>query len=335
MPKLFEGAKHLLPVSERESLEKGLIKIKARREGKLPALLSSWPKFNDAFCDGLEWRTITVVGARPGTGKTLFLDQLVSDIVEKNTNQVFRILKFQMEMVDETSAIRKFSLITGSDYNTLMSKDGKLVDRNIYDKCVQYYHQTSKSDIINVIYDVCTVKEMCASIHYEFERHKKKDGTYQNMVVTIDHSALFAVDYGQKDKFGMLGALGEALTMMKKKYPVAFVVLSQLNRNIDDPKRQIEGTYGNYVLDSDIYGSDALLQHADIVMGINKPSIRKIRKYGPEKFIIEDPDTLVFHFLKSRNGTVRTSFFKLDRQTMKIIEMNTPARETIKTMNQY
>ena len=335
MPKLFEGAKHLLPVSERESLEKGLIKIKARREGKLPSLISSWPKFNDAFCDGLEWKTITVVGARPGTGKTLFMDQLVSDIVKINTNQVFRILKFQMEMVDETSAIRKFGLITGADYNTLMSKDGKLVDRGIYDKCVDYYKESSRNDIINVIYDVCTVKEMCASIHYEFERHKKSNGAYQNMLVTIDHSALFAVDFGQKDKFAMLNALGEALTMMKKNYPDAFVELSQLNRNIYDPKRQIEGTYGNYVLDSDIYGSDALLQHADIVMGINKPSIRKIRKYGPEKFIIEDPDTLVFHFLKSRNGLIRSIFFKLDRTTMRIEEMNTPGRETIKTMNQY
>ena len=170
MSRLFDGARHLLPVSEREALEKGLRKMKARREGKLPSLVSAWPKFNDAFCDGLEWRTITVVGARPGTGKTLFMDQLVSDIIKKNTNQVFRILKFQMEMVDETSAIRKFGLITGAVYNTLMSKDGKLVDKNIYQKCVEYYHESAKSDIINVIYDVCTVNEMCATIHYELER---------------------------------------------------------------------------------------------------------------------------------------------------------------------
>ena len=333
MSKIFDGAKHLLPVSERSSLEKGSRKMKARREGKLPSLISIWPKFNDAFCDGLEWKTITVVGARPGTGKTLFMDQLVSDIVKLNANQVFRVLKFQMEMVDETSAIRKFGLITGADYGTLMSKDGRLIDRDMFQKCVDYYNESSKNDIVNVIYDACTVKEMCASIHYEFERHKNKDGTYKNLLVTIDHSALFTLDKYQKDKFVMLGVLGEALTMMKKKYPVAFVVLSQLNRNIDDPKRQIEGTYGNYILDSDIYGSDALLQHADVVMGINKPSIRKIRKYGPEKFIIEDPDTLVFHFLKSRNGTVRTSFFKLDRTTMRIEEMTTPGRETIKTMN--
>jgi replicative DNA helicase len=326
MAKLFNGAQHLLPVSERQSLEKGLLKMKARREGKLPALISAWPKFNDAFCDGLEWKTITVVGARPGTGKTLFMEQLIADIIELNPNQEFRVLKFQMEMVDETSAIRKFGLKTGADYNTLMSKNGNLIDKNIYQKCIDYYNETAKTDVVSVVYDVCTVNEMCATIHYELERHRKADGTYTNLLVAIDHSALFKNDTGQKDKFDMLGALGEALTNMKKKYPVAFVVLSQLNRNIDDIKRQIEGTYGNYVLDSDIYGSDALLQHADVVMGINKPSIRRIKQYGPEKFLIEDPDTLVFHFIKSRNGLTRISFFKLDRLTMRIIEINTPAR---------
>jgi replicative DNA helicase len=328
MTKLFNGARHLLPVSERESLEKGLLKMKAKREGRLPALISAWPKFNDAFCDGLEWRTITVVGARPGTGKTLFMEQLVSDIIKQNPDQDFRVLKFQMEMVDETSAIRKFGLITGADYNTLMSKNGNLVDKKLFQKCVDYYKESVDSDVINVVYVVCTVNEMCATIHYECERHKKPDGTYRNILVTIDHSALFKNDVGQKDKFDMLGALGEALTQMKKNYPVAFVVLSQLNRNIDDTKRQVEANYGNYVLDSDIYGSDALLQHADVVIGINKPSIRKIKKYGPEKFLIEDPDTLVFHFLKSRNGLTRISFFKLDRTTMRIIEIPTPARET-------
>jgi hypothetical protein len=155
---------------------------------------------------------------------------------------------------------------------------------------------------------------------------QKINDKYMNTLVTIDHSTLFKVAKGQKDKFEMLYALGEALTMMKKKYPVAFLVLSQLNRNIDNPDRARDGEYGNYVLDSDIFGSDALLQHADVVLGINKPSLRKIRQYGPERFIISDEDTLAFHFLKSRNGTTRLSFFKLDRETMRIIEIETPAQ---------
>lgn len=331
MADLFNGARALKPVSERDALRKALLKMKARRSGELKSLKSSWPKFNDAFCDGLEWRTITVVGARPGTGKTLFMEQLISDIIEENQDHKFRVLKFQFEMLDETNGIRKLSLNTGSDYNTLMSK-GEPVDRGLFERCVQYYEDSARNDIIDVIYDPCTVDEMCATIHYYMEAHKDEDGNYTNTLVTIDHSALFKVGKGQKDKFEVLYALGEAMTYMKKHYPVAFLILSQLNRNIDNPERSKDGDYGNYVLDSDLFGADALLQHADVVLGINKPSIRKIRQYGPERFIIGDEDTLVFHFLKSRNGTTRISFFKLDRNSMRIVEIATPAQasKTIK-----
>lgn len=327
MAELYNGARALKPVSERDALRKALLKMKARRSGELKSLKSSWPKFNDAFCDGLEWRTITVVGARPGTGKTLFMEQLISDIIEENKDHKFRVLKFQFEMLDETNGIRKLSLNTASDYNTLMSK-GEPVDKDLYLRCVQYYEQTAETDVIDVVYDPCTVDEMCATIHYYMEAHKDEQGNYTNALVTIDHSALLKVGKGQKDKFEVLYALGEALTYMKKHYPVAFLVLSQLNRNIDNPDRSKDGDYGNYVLDSDLFGADALLQHADVVLGINKPSIRKIRFYGPERFIVNDEDLLAFHFLKSRNGTTRLSFFKLDRENMRIIEIETPPQAT-------
>lgn len=327
MADLFNGARALKPVSERDALRKALLKMKARRSGELKSLKSSWPKFNDAFCDGLEWRTITVVGARPGTGKTLFMEQLISDIIEENKDHKFRVLKFQFEMLDETNGIRKLSLNTASDYNTLMSK-GEPVDKDLYLRCVQYYEQTENTDVIDVVYDPCTVDEMCATIHYYMEANKDEEGNYTNALVTIDHSALLKVGKGQKDKFEVLYALGEALTYMKKHYPVAFLVLSQLNRNIDNPDRSKDGDYGNYVLDSDLFGADALLQHADVVLGINKPSIRKIRFYGPERFIVNDEDLLAFHFLKSRNGTTRLSFFKLDRDNMRIIEIETPPQAT-------
>ena len=327
MAELYNGARALKPVSERDALRKALLKMKARRSGELKSLKSSWPKFNDAFCDGLEWRTITVVGARPGTGKTLFMEQLISDIIEENKDHKFRVLKFQFEMLDETNGIRKLSLNTASDYNTLMSK-GEPVDKDLYLRCVQYYEETEKTDVIDVVYDPCTVDEMCATIHYYMEAHKDEQGNYTNALVTIDHSALLKVGKGQKDKFEVLYALGEALTYMKKHYPVAFLVLSQLNRNIDNPDRSKDGDYGNYVLDSDLFGADALLQHADVVLGINKPAIRKIRFYGPERFIVSDEDLLAFHFLKSRNGTTRLSFFKLDRENMRIVEIETPPQAT-------
>lgn len=328
----LSNVRAIRPVSELEAIEKALFKIKARKEGTLKFLKTAWPKFDDAFCDGIEWRTITVVGARPGTGKTLFMEQLVSDIIERNTDQNFRVLKFQMEMVDETSGVRKLSQRVGADYNTLMSKEDSL-DETTYQKCLNVFQNLKKSDLVNVVYDACTVREMCATIIYELEKHKYITGQdsmgtpiyqYINTLVAIDHSALFLTDRHEKDKFEMLNNLGAALTYMKKHYPVSFVVLSQLNRNVDNEERTREGTYGNYLMDSDIYGSDALLQHCDVLVAINKPSIKKIKYYGPERFNIDDPEMLAFHFLKSRNGTTRLSFFRFNRETVRIEEAVTP-----------
>jgi replicative DNA helicase len=319
---MYNNASPLKAVSERDALKKALYKMKARHNGELKSLKTAWVNFNNAFCDGLEWRTITVVGARPGTGKTLFMEQLVNDVIKINPDQKFRVLKFQFEMLDETNGIRKLSMNVGSDYNTLMSKE-KPVDKGIFQKCVQFYESTEKHDLVDVVYDPCTVDEMCATIHAYMEKHKTEDG-FTNTLITIDHSALFRVGKGQKDKFEMLYGLGEGLTEMKKKFPVAFLVLSQLNRNVETIERAKDGTYGNYILDSDLYGSDALLQHADVVLGINRPFNRRIKFYGPEKYIINDPDLLIFHILKSRNGFMGMNFYRLDSTVMRIVEVDAP-----------
>ena len=103
---MYNNASPLKAVSERDALKKALFKMKARHSGQLKSLKTAWSNFNNAFCDGLEWRTITVVGARPGTGKTLFMEQLVNDVIKINPDQKFRILKFQFEMLDETNGIK-------------------------------------------------------------------------------------------------------------------------------------------------------------------------------------------------------------------------------------
>lgn len=312
----------LIPVSERDSLRKALVKMKARRNGDLKSLKTAWQSFNDAFCDGLEWRTITVVGARPGTGKTLFMEQLVNDTIDLNKDQKFRVLKFQFEMLDETNGIRKLSMNVNADYNTLMSKD-KPIDKNLFQKCVDVYEKTVDTDIIDVVYDPCTIEDLVATVTYYMQKNKEAD-IFTNTLITIDHSTLFKLSKQFKDKFDMLYGLGEALTQLKKKFPIAFLVLSQLNRNVEHPDRAKDGQYGNYVLDSDLYGSDALLQHADVVIGINRPYSRRIKFYGPERYIVNDENLLVFHYLKSRNSVTGMNFFKLDRDLVRIVEIDAP-----------
>jgi hypothetical protein len=150
---------------------------------------------------------------------------------------------------------------------------------------------------------------------------------YKKTVVTLDHSLLLKKAPHEKDKYDTLYSLGEALTSLKRIYPIVFIILSQLNRGIDSPERNEDGKYGNYILESDIFGADALLQHADMLVGINRPGKQRIRFYGPDRYIIENDRVLVTHFLKCRNGDTRMSFFKAEFEKMKITEMPTPATQ--------
>lgn len=64
-----------------------------------------------------------------------------------------------------------------------------------------------------------------------------------------------------------------------------------------------------------------------LVIGINRPGQRKIRLYGPDRYIIDDDNVMVMHFLKCRNGDTRMSFFQAQFEKMKIVEIPTPATQ--------
>ena len=291
-----------------------------RQSGKEKSIQTPWPKFNDAITDGLEWNTLTVIGGRPGTGKTLIKDQIIRESFVLNPEENFRVLEFQFEMVGRTSAIREFSSITGKTYKQLCSA-GSILHDDIFNKC----HSHAKDRVkypVDIISTPMTVNQMREQLDMYMHEHQRT-----KTIVTLDHTLLVKRAPYQNNRLDMLFELGEFFTQAKRDYPCMFICISQLNRNIDNPERATDGKYGNYVLESDIFGSDAMLQHADTLIGLNRPAKQKIRLYGPDRYIIEDEKTLVLHFLKARNGDARMSFFKAAFERMEIQEMDTPPQQ--------
>ena len=315
--------------SQREGFQESLRYLQGRMQGSIKSLRTPWPKFNDAMTDGIEWNTLTVIGGRPASGKTLIAEQIVRESFPLNPGENFRVLQFQFEMLARSSAIREYSSIIGKSYKYLCSADGKLSDVDLQ-KCYDYAKSKIKYPI-DVVEKPCTIEEFKQIIGEYMMEHAKYDSE-NNMIlpkvlITVDHSVLFKKAPFEKDKQDMLNNFGEALTLLKRQFPIAFIVLSQLDRNIDHPDRAEEGKYGNYVLESDIFGADALLQHADTVIGINRPAKQKIRFYGPDRYVIDDERVMVLHFLKCRNGDTRLSFFRAEFEKMKIVEMTTPPQQ--------
>jgi replicative DNA helicase len=321
--------------------------LQGRMRGEIKSFKTPWAKVNDATTDGFEWHSVTVIGGRPASGKTLIKDQLIREGFKLNAGEDFRVLEFQLEMLARTSAIREYSSVLGKTYKYLCSADGKISDADLR-ACHDYAKEAVKYPI-DVVEDPCTVREMKDTIHaymlahstLEMVRETTKDDEgklhekdvqkriYKKTIVSLDHSLLLKTDkiHGEKDRNDKLFALGEAVTELKRKYPIHFIILSQLNRDIDKPERNEDGKYGNYVLESDIFGADALLQHADTLIGINRPGKQKIKFYGPDRYIIDDDTVMVMHFLKCRNGDTRMSFFKAEFAKMRITEMQTPGQQ--------
>jgi hypothetical protein len=233
-------------------------------------------------------------------------------------------------MLGKNSAIRAYSSELGVTYKYLCSADGKISDADLA-RC----HEYAKKAIvypIDIVEEAPTIDEFREITTLYMEQHSQmKDGkkTYQSTVVTVDHSLLLKPKPKQ-NRNDMLYDLGEVITSLKRKYPIIFIILSQLNRSIDHPERNEDGKYGNYVLESDIFGADALLQHADTVIGLNRPGKQKIRFYGPERYIVPDDKLLVMHFLKCRNGENGLAFFNAAFERMSIDEAPVPPQQEMR-----
>jgi len=324
--------------TQRESFIESLSYLKGRQSGQITSLKTPWSKFNDATTDGIEWHSTTVIGARPATGKTLIKSLLVNAAFNLNPLMNFRVLEFQFEMLGKNSAIREFSTHIAKGYKYLCSADGKLSDEH-FELCKAYAKDRLKYPI-DIVEEACNVLEFKEIIEDYMKLYSTtimernavtgKDEAktvYKNTIITLDHSLLLEnTPYG--DDMSMLKALGKTVTALKRKYPIAFIILSQLNRNIDAPERNEDGKYGNFILPSDIFGSDSLLQHADTLIGLNAPGKQKINYYGVERYVIgQDPEILAMHFLKCRNGETGVAFFRTRFKQMAMDELPTPARQ--------
>ena len=122
------------------------------------------------------------------------------------------------------------------------------------------------------------------------------------------------------------------LAEMKNKLPVVFLILTQLNREIDDAERQKPGQQGNYPTEKDVFGSDALLQCADVMIAYNRPAKYNLSYYGPTQYMITPSDKylLAVHVLKNRYGEVGIQWYRANYAQMLVEEAAEPSCRIIR-----
>lgn len=278
----------------------GLAYVKARKTGQIKSLQTPWPAINMAGVNGFEWGTIITIAGRPGTGKTAFVNQFTRAAHKNNPQEDFHVIDFQFEMPDKQTAVREFTSFTGIDYSEILSAYRPIGD-NVIDALEKYVQANQHRDIF-IVDESMTVNEIKELVYDHYNTYRRK------MILTIDHSVLVNLDKGERDTFEMLYNLGKMMTEVKKKIPVIWIVLTQMNRGMEDSSRKTPGSIANYPTGADIFGADALMQHSDMVIILNHPAKSQIAEYGPKRFLV-DPTNVVAHFVKVRNGKQVMAWF--------------------------
>ena len=306
-----------------EILEEGLQYIKDRQSGKVKSLSLPWTGLNSVGVGGLEWGSMLTIGARPGSGKTMFVSQILRESKYLNPTQDFNILEFQFEMGAKQTASRDFASQVGLDYNQVLSTYKQVDEFSV--KLMQQYLDDTRSfqkygNFRTQINDPLTVKQMEEAIYKVYNGLGGKP-----LIVTVDHSWLIKKDVNEKEKIATLYNVVEMLMKVKNKLPIIVFMISQLNRSIDEPMRKTPGTIGNYPTSSDIFGGDALQQGSDMVLVLTRPYKAEIEIYGRKEYPCKTDDVFA-HILKSRNSADDTNlvFLKAEFSKQRMLEVGEP-----------
>jgi replicative DNA helicase len=269
---------------------------------------------------------LIVIATRPGVGKTLIANTIARDIQELNKDQDFNVLHFQVEMLAQNLGIRELSAGTNLNVRYIQSaEDDGMPKLTTMDLAKLQKYADSQDGRNEYIIDISmTVAQMKDTIVKFYEFMGKKP-----IVITLDHTLLIKQAASETSRQITLQNLSVMLTEMKNRYPVTFIILSQLNRSIDEAERQKPGQLSNYPTDADVYGSDFLMQCADVMIAYNRPAKYNLSSYGPLRYIITPTDKylLAMHVLKNRFGSIGVHWYKADYPTMSLQEAPEPSQK--------
>lgn len=292
-----------------------------RKDGKAPSLLTPFDQLNKAGVDGIPWQSHFVIGARSGVGKTLIKDQLLRGAFALNPNDNIRILDFSFEMPMQATGYRGIQAELKQAKSMLLSTEGNKVDKNSL-KRIELIVNNAR----NLPWDIVDVQLNLTDIEFVITETIKKHNINNDLklIISIDHSLLIKKMKGQ-NTHAVINEYGELITKLRKKYNIIVFTLSQLNRNIEEPVRKIPGKADNYPQTSDISTADALLQHADFLGILNRPSDFNMKLYGPERYVVpENGKYVAFHLLKNRSGEQSIIHLNANYQNYEFIEMTEP-----------
>lgn len=212
----------------------------------IPTGFSTLDRLFTGFAPG----DLYLIGARPGIGKTAFMLDIVT-----NVSLYHNTYLFSLEMTLDQLEARLTSKMTGIDIQQIMS--GQLND---YDMELIVNASPTIADR-HLFLDV-SPRLRPSEIYSKVKLHSAKIGEKPGLVI-VDYLQLMSPDEKIDSREQQVASISRILKAVARKLEVPILVLSQLNRQIENrPVKEREPKL------SDIRESGALEQDASVVIGL-------------------------------------------------------------------
>ena len=253
-----EQEEEKIPLSERYT--NFLLENVSRRQGNTVGISTSFLAL-DSFIRGFKSAEYVILAGRPSMGKT----SLALDFAASAMKQNKRVLILSLEMPAEHLAAR---ILPKFNENLTLAATLYGDDFEIFEKEIEAAKQIL--DMVTLeIEDFSGSGYSMDAIEARIELYRQQNGFYPDFVV---------LDYIQKiltgskgDENEKISAISSKISALAKKTKAAWIVLSQLNRDLE---RRTDKRPTN----ADLRGSGALEQDADIILFPYRPLVYKERE---------------------------------------------------------
>ncbi len=274
-----------------ESIDEATRVVKDRMEGRNLPLKTKWHKFNRMLGGGIDPEYgIYTIASRAGIGKSAFANNLLFSLYEQNRNDADNLitLYFNFEMPNYMQILRETSSRFQYTVSELLSVDNPINQQALFNM------NSLKQSLGQYKFYFCEQALTVFGI-YTVALRVREANPNARITVLIDHSRLVRNDR-EKAEIERIEQLSLMMVRATKELKIPFILLSQLNRNIEDIARAAS----LYVpVASDVFGSDAVYQASTHLIMLQRPEIYNLPVYLDNT---DAENLLAVHFVKNRNG---------------------------------
>ncbi len=279
-----EGASRTGPQPVKALLKKSIDRLDElmRSDSPLTGLATGFRDL-DAFTCGLQKGDLVIVAGRPSMGKTSFAMNLVENAVIDEGNSNHPVLVFSMEMPGESLIMRMISSLGRIDQSRVRRGD---LTEDDWARVMMAFHMLEGRSLF--IDDTAGLSPM--EVRAAARRVAREHG--QLGMIMIDYLQLMQVPGNAENRATEISEISRSLKALAKELEVPVVVLSQLNRSLEQRpnKRPVM---------SDLRESGAIEQDADVIMFIYRDEV-----YNREDEAVKGQAEIIIG--KQRNGPIGT-----------------------------